>query len=114
MSAWLPHFDYKERHYFLGQEKTLLKLFQKLSFKVFRERSGRQKEIMIFKRAVSTLIPPKVVSSKNIGSAPNAKRIANVVQDQHQPSRLTLDWPDTKPSTLMGIMLVVNHCGILL
>ena len=79
MSAWLPHFDYKERHYFLGQEKTLLKLFQKLSFKVFRERSGRQKEIMIFKRAVSTLIPPKVVSSKNIGSAPNAKRIANVV-----------------------------------
>lgn len=34
---------------------------------------------MIAKRALSTLIPPKVVSSKNIGSAPNAKRIANVV-----------------------------------
>ncbi|QLG72080.1 hypothetical protein HG535_0C04340 [Zygotorulaspora mrakii] len=35
---------------------------------------------MLVKRALSTLIPPKVASTKNIGSAPNAKRIANVVQ----------------------------------
>lgn len=35
---------------------------------------------MIFKRALSTLIPPKVVSPKNLGAAPNAKRISNVVQ----------------------------------
>ncbi|CAG57791.1 uncharacterized protein GVI51_A02849 [Nakaseomyces glabratus] len=34
---------------------------------------------MIFKRAVSTLIPPKVVSAQQLGAAPNAKRIANVV-----------------------------------
>ncbi|CAR56728.1 F1F0 ATP synthase subunit f [Kluyveromyces lactis] len=34
---------------------------------------------MIAKRALSTLIPPKIVSANNLGSAPNAKRIANVV-----------------------------------
>ncbi|CAR29148.1 hypothetical protein ZYGR_0Z00690 [Zygosaccharomyces rouxii] len=34
----------------------------------------------IARRSLSTLIPPKVVSSQNIGSAPNAKRIGNVVQ----------------------------------
>ncbi|CCE91834.1 F1F0 ATP synthase subunit f TDEL_0D02500 [Torulaspora delbrueckii] len=35
---------------------------------------------MIAKRALSTLIPPKIVSAANIGSAPNARRIGNVVQ----------------------------------
>ncbi|KAL3231448.1 ATP synthase subunit f, mitochondrial [Nakaseomyces bracarensis] len=34
---------------------------------------------MIFKRAASTLIPPKIVSAQQLGAAPNAKRIANVV-----------------------------------
>ncbi|CCC67738.1 hypothetical protein NCAS_0A11800 [Naumovozyma castellii] len=34
---------------------------------------------MIFKRALSTLIPPKVVSVKHLTAAPNAKRINNVV-----------------------------------
>uniref|UniRef100_A0A060T291 ARAD1A06380p n=1 Tax=Blastobotrys adeninivorans TaxID=409370 RepID=A0A060T291_BLAAD len=48
----------------------------------------------IAKRGISTLIPPKVASPGNLGSAPNAKRMANVVsfyqalprgQAQHSP-----------------------------
>ncbi|SCU79873.1 LADA_0B03730g1_1 [Lachancea dasiensis] len=35
---------------------------------------------MLAKRALSTLIPPKIVSAKNLGSAPNAQRISQVVQ----------------------------------
>ncbi|AAS51429.2 ACR203Wp [Eremothecium gossypii ATCC 10895] len=35
---------------------------------------------MIAKRALSTLIPPKIVSPKNLTSAGSAKRIANVVE----------------------------------
>ncbi|CCD22605.1 F1F0 ATP synthase subunit f NDAI_0A04490 [Naumovozyma dairenensis CBS 421] len=34
---------------------------------------------MTFHRALSTLIPPKVVSVKHLTAAPNAKRITNVV-----------------------------------
>ncbi|AET39663.1 F1F0 ATP synthase subunit f Ecym_4640 [Eremothecium cymbalariae DBVPG len=34
---------------------------------------------MISKRALSTLIPPKIVSAKNLTSAGSAKRISNVV-----------------------------------
>jgi len=33
----------------------------------------------IVKRGISTLIPPKVASPVNLGSAPNAKRMTNVV-----------------------------------
>ncbi|KAK7687491.1 ATP synthase f chain, mitochondrial precursor [Cerrena zonata] len=33
----------------------------------------------IIRRQLSTLIPPKVASAKNIGSNPNAKRMADVV-----------------------------------
>ena len=36
-------------------------------------------ERIVMRRALSTLIPPKVVSAKNLGSAPNAQRIAKVV-----------------------------------
>lgn len=35
---------------------------------------------IIRKRALSTLIPPKVVSAKQLGTAPNAKRVANMVK----------------------------------
>ncbi|CAM9015181.1 unnamed protein product [Wickerhamomyces anomalus] len=34
----------------------------------------------IAKRQLSTLIPPKIASAKNLGAAPNAKRLVNVVQ----------------------------------
>ncbi|KAG0666565.1 ATP synthase f chain, mitochondrial precursor [Maudiozyma exigua] len=34
---------------------------------------------MLFRRSLSTLIPPKVVSAKQLGNAPNAKRVANMV-----------------------------------
>ncbi|EGV60144.1 hypothetical protein CANTEDRAFT_116168 [Yamadazyma tenuis ATCC 10573] len=33
----------------------------------------------IIRRQLSTLIPPKIASAKNIGSNPNAKRMAEVV-----------------------------------
>ncbi|CCF58528.1 hypothetical protein KAFR_0E03770 [Kazachstania africana CBS 2517] len=34
---------------------------------------------IIFRRSISTLIPPKIVSAKQIGSQPNAKRVSNMV-----------------------------------
>ncbi|CDO53389.1 hypothetical protein DV451_002476 [Geotrichum candidum] len=33
----------------------------------------------VFKRGLSTLIPPKIASSANLGSNPNAKKMVNVI-----------------------------------
>ncbi|CAK9436490.1 uncharacterized protein LODBEIA_P10480 [Lodderomyces beijingensis] len=33
----------------------------------------------VIRRQLSTLIPPKIASAKNLGSAPNAKRMTEVV-----------------------------------
>ncbi|KAK9462569.1 ATP synthase subunit F, mitochondrial [Lipomyces oligophaga] len=35
---------------------------------------------LIFKRSLSTLIPPKVASASNLGAAPGAQRLATVVE----------------------------------
>ncbi|AQZ10001.1 ATP17 (YDR377W) [Zygosaccharomyces parabailii] len=56
--------------------------------------------MMIAKRSLSTLIPPKIVSAKNLGSAPNAKRIVNVVQFYKSLPQGSA--PAVKPSGLIG------------
>lgn len=34
---------------------------------------------ILFKRSLTTLIPPKIVSSHQVAKAPNAKRVSNMV-----------------------------------
>lgn len=34
---------------------------------------------MLFRRSLTTLIPPKIVSSNQVAKAPNAKRVSNMV-----------------------------------
>ncbi|AMD21255.1 HEL025Wp [Eremothecium sinecaudum] len=55
---------------------------------------------MISKRALSTLIPPKIVSAKNLASSGSAKRIANVVE--FYKTLPTGPAPARKPSNLFA------------
>ncbi|SCU93373.1 LAMI_0E14136g1_1 [Lachancea mirantina] len=55
---------------------------------------------MLGRRALSTLIPPKIVSAKNLGSAPNAQRITQVVQFYKALPQGPA--PAYKPSGLVG------------
>ncbi|KAH3900260.1 probable ATP synthase subunit f, mitochondrial [Saccharomycodes ludwigii] len=55
---------------------------------------------MIAKRALSTLIPPKIVSVKNLGAAPNSKRISNVVSFYKTLPQGSA--PVVKPSGVIG------------
>ncbi|KAK9475876.1 mitochondrial F1-F0 ATP synthase subunit F of fungi-domain-containing protein [Lipomyces japonicus] len=54
----------------------------------------------IVKRGLSTLIPPKIASAQNLGAAPGAKRLANVVDFYKALPRGSA--PEVKPSGLFA------------